>query len=163
MGPDNSLLVRPVSRRRRGQRGFSLIELGIVVAVIAILATVVLVGRGFLESSRVSKMVEVIDTISKGLAVYSGTNGGEIPTSYPSGSLLGELEARQLVITNVANSVPNYSITNVTATGTENYQIVVTCPNAQACEDIKNAKIRDASNTAPPAASGTQVTLNMRL
>lgn len=150
---------------RRGQRGFSLIELGIVVAVIAILATVVLVGRGFLESSRVSKMVEVIDTICKGVAVYAGSNGGQIPGANGA-NLLTELENRELVSNTITNSVPNFSVNSVTRTANpEQFTVVIGCASAQgqtSCKDIENAKLRDDSLTAH-SVTATTVSLTFRL
>ena len=148
--------MKAAAMRRKGQRGFSLIELGIVVAVIAILATVVLVGRGFLESSRVSKMVEVIDTIAKGTAVYAGTNGGEIPTAPVN--YLNALELRALVPTGITNSVPNFAINSVSRVSTETFVVSITCSGgaqaATSCQDICRAKLRDKSLvTATPSAT----------
>ncbi len=140
--------MRRVSMR---ERGFSLIELGIVVAVIAILATVVLVGRGFLQSSRVSKMVEVLDTIAKGSAVYAGTNGGKLPEA-AGVDYMPQLVARTLITAGIGTSVPDFTLAAVNAQGPaapsygEHFIIPVTCggsnPN-QACQDLCYAKRRD--------------------
>jgi prepilin-type N-terminal cleavage/methylation domain-containing protein len=84
------------TRGRRAQRGFSLIELGIVVAVIAVLAAVVLVGRGFLNSARVSKVTEGIGVTKKAAATVAGLQGGRFPVT-STGNELGGLSQRQLV------------------------------------------------------------------
>jgi prepilin-type N-terminal cleavage/methylation domain-containing protein len=169
------------------ERGFSLIELGIVVAVIAILATVVLVGRGFLQSSRVSKMVEVVDTIAKGMATYAGTNGGKIPNPAPAGGYYQALVARTLITSGINASVPDFMINTangITLVGgafDEQYDLVITCtgPNSvQACRDLCAAKRRDhaivrVNATAVPlppavlncetAVAGAAVTFRQRL
>ena len=65
-------------RRRRHARGFSLIELGIVIAVIAVLAAVVIFGRGFITAGRVTKAVEASNTIRKSASTYAGVLGGSL-------------------------------------------------------------------------------------
>lgn len=62
--------------RRRMRRGFSLVELGIVIAVIAVLAAVVIFGRGFIQSARVTKAVDASNTARKGAATFAGVQGG---------------------------------------------------------------------------------------
>jgi prepilin-type N-terminal cleavage/methylation domain-containing protein len=138
-------------RNRKSERGFSLIELGIVIAVIAILATVVLMGRGFLESSRVSKVVEAIDTMGKGIAVFAGANGATLP----AGNLQPQLSARALIHANLNN--PNYisgfQINNATgqcAAGpvpppNQTWSTNVTCVTTQSCQDLCTAKRGDGS------------------
>lgn len=68
-------------RRRRQPRGFSLIELGIVIAVIAVLAAVVIFGRGFISAGRVTKAVEAANTLRKSSSTYAGLLGGALKTS----------------------------------------------------------------------------------
>ena len=84
-----------VSRRRRQQRGFSLIELGIVIAVIAVLASVVIFGRGFIAAARITKAVEAMNTIRKSASSYAGLQGGSLATS--AASQLPALANRQLL------------------------------------------------------------------
>lgn len=67
--------------RRRSSRGFSLIELGIVIAVIAVLAAVVVFGRGFILAARVTKAVDASNTIRKAASAFAGVNGGAVPNS----------------------------------------------------------------------------------
>lgn len=67
--------------RRRVSRGFSLIELGIVIAVIAVLAAVVVFGRGFILAARVTKAVDASNTLRKAASAYAGVNGGALPES----------------------------------------------------------------------------------
>jgi prepilin-type N-terminal cleavage/methylation domain-containing protein len=59
----------------RRLRGFTLIELGVATAAIAILMTSVLMGRGFIEASRHAKMVDAIDQLRKAAQTYSGMKG----------------------------------------------------------------------------------------
>jgi prepilin-type N-terminal cleavage/methylation domain-containing protein len=59
------------------QRGFSLIELGIVIGVIAVLALVILIGRGMITSARSGSATQMVDSIRKAARVYAErSNGG---------------------------------------------------------------------------------------
>jgi len=86
-----------VARLHRNARGFSLIELGIVVAVIAVLASVVIFGRGFIVAARVTKAVEAANTIRKGSSSYAGLMGGTVTTAIPVTGGLKALADRQLL------------------------------------------------------------------
>ncbi len=66
----------PVGLRRRMRRGFSLVELGIVIAVIAVLAAVVIFGRGFISAARITKAVDAANTARKAASTFAGTSGG---------------------------------------------------------------------------------------
>jgi len=72
----------PIRRRARDQRGFSLIELVIVVAVIAILAAI-MVPNFLAQRQRAadSRAMDAVANIRKGLGMYAADNG-----SYPTGS-----------------------------------------------------------------------------
>lgn len=84
-------------RRRRHPRGFSLIELGIVIAVIAVLAAVVIFGRGFISAGRVTKAVEASNTIRKSASTYAGLLGGSLRANPPNTSQLTTLQQRGLL------------------------------------------------------------------
>lgn len=86
--------IRLAARRAR-EAGFSLIELGIVIAVIAVLATVVIMGRGFIMASRVTKAVEATNTVRKAGATYVGLQGGQVDAS--TANELGNLRSRGLI------------------------------------------------------------------
>lgn len=73
--------IRRSRRARRRARGFSLIELGIVIAVIAVLAAVVIFGRGFITAARVTKAVEASNTVRKGASTFAGLLGGTLRTT----------------------------------------------------------------------------------
>lgn len=75
-------MLTVVSRRIRNQRGFSLIELIIVVAVIAILAAIMI--PNFLSQRQRAADARALDTIAnvrKGLGMFAADNG-----NYPSGT-----------------------------------------------------------------------------
>jgi prepilin-type N-terminal cleavage/methylation domain-containing protein len=85
------------ARLARGVRGFSLIELGIVIAVIAVLAAVVIFGRGFIVASRVSKLVEAANTVRKGASTYAGLMGGSLSPAVTPAVGISALSTRQLL------------------------------------------------------------------
>lgn len=86
-----------VARRSRHAYGFSLIELGIVIAVIAVLASVVIFGRGFIVAGRVSKIVEACGTIRKAASTFAGLTGGTIVAPVAANQGLTTLRQRQLL------------------------------------------------------------------
>jgi prepilin-type N-terminal cleavage/methylation domain-containing protein len=48
---------------KRNQRGFTLLEIAIVLAIIVVLSAVILAGQGFIGTSRVSSGARFVDTI----------------------------------------------------------------------------------------------------
>lgn len=66
----NPTSLRRLSRTAR-ERGFSLIELGIVLAVIAVLGTVVVASVGYLGAARQQACVELVQAIRKAAQNYA--------------------------------------------------------------------------------------------
>jgi type II secretory pathway pseudopilin PulG len=162
-----------------------LIELGIVIAVIAVLAAVVTFGRGFIAASRVSKAVEGMATIRKAGATYAGLQGGTFAKASTQ-SEVAKLQARSLIpklATDAANEwtisgsgTSAFKVTGVwfdqLQTGTA-VAIVVSAPEQVGAEDLFNSVGVDPTflssgavagqTCASSAPSGTTVILCFRL
>jgi prepilin-type N-terminal cleavage/methylation domain-containing protein len=181
--------ARTLLRRRHSRRGFSLIELGIVIAVIAVLAAVVIFGRGFILAARVTKAVDASNTIRKAAATFAGVNGGAL-NGIPNTSQLGPLSQRGLIpnlpagtttwtVSGAAGSTDAVVIADVRlgqtagGTGTGNAVLIrVNTPTPAMSQDILTA-VRDDRNIIPgtpqvgglpcqnPAVAVTQATVNL--
>lgn len=159
--------VAPSVRRRRrlSRRGFSLIELGIVIAVIAVLAAVVVFGRGFILAARVTKAVDASNTVRKAASTFAGVNGGSLGAVAAQNQLV-PLSQRGLIaalpnnqppwtVSGAAGSTDAVAIADVRlgqtagATGQGNaVAIRITAPTASMAQDILTA-VRDDKNIVP--------------
>lgn len=157
-------------RVRRHPRGFSLIELGIVIAVIAVLAAVVIFGRGFIAAGRVSKAVEGFNTVRKAGTTLAGLRGGSF-TPPSSTSEIQNMAKRGLLPVDptattwdmagsgtTAFTVSNiqFSTLNVGGTGGVNaVAITLKAPDPTAAEDVWNSIAQDKNLIQTPATIGT--------
>ena len=66
-------------------RGFTLIELGIVIAILAILSGTVFAGKGFLRATQLSTVVQDISALRRAVDVYIGRRGGIYPQNPTEG------------------------------------------------------------------------------
>ncbi len=69
----------PATRSPGGTRieaGFSLVELGIVIAVIAVLGAVVLMGRGFIYAAKYKSAIDMISALRTASREFSIRNNG---------------------------------------------------------------------------------------
>jgi hypothetical protein len=87
-----NMKTRP--QRQHKTRGFTLVELGIVVGVISLLASSVLAGRGFIRAAEHTKITSEIDKIYKAVDNYAGRRGGTLQESL---DILPALIERQLI------------------------------------------------------------------
>lgn len=78
--------MRQLLNKHRGEEGFTLIEMMIVIAIIGILATIVIRSFAFLSTARDSKRISDIRTVQNYLELYYNANG-----SYPPGSSYTDL------------------------------------------------------------------------
>ena len=130
--------TRSLCHRHR-EHGFTIIELGIVIAVVAILATVVLAGRGFVLAARTSKAVESVGVVLRAARVYAGNTGGAFPGT-ASTALLNALRDREMLSGgNGWSPVAEWTFNGARhdSGGTE-FLLDVTCPTARHCTDMWN-------------------------
>ena len=129
---------------RRSEKGFTLIELGIVVAVIAILATVVLFGRGFLDSAKSSKAVEAVNTIRKAASTYNGVKGGTANDL----NALANLALRELIPEGDGwEPATGFTVEDVELVGGTKLGISISTPNNLAATDLADALGADGGDT----------------
>jgi prepilin-type N-terminal cleavage/methylation domain-containing protein len=138
------------------KRGFTVIELGIVIGIIAVLATVVFMGRGMIESARVGNGVQMFNDIrkaSRSLALRA--NGG---AAFNFGAPLGPLSLAALQAQNLLpNPYPspwNAGI-GVQALNATTIRIGICVPTAVLATDF------DASLRSMNAAAGVQLLANV--
>lgn len=133
----------------RREDGFSLIELGIVVAVIAVLATVVIMGRGYTAAARVTKANELVNVTQRAITIYAnaGNDGSAV------GVTLATLRERQLLGTDTcAGEAGGHQICVDGVWGTiSTYTVLIKCsPEAHnACQDVCLAAQSDPSYLSP--------------
>ena len=134
--------------KRCRSHGFTLVELSIVVAVMAVLAMVVLSGRGFVQASMVTKAAQGVQHLKKATVNYVGRRGGQVDNK----TNLTDLAARQLIVLdrhnkmllgNVAFKVKEMSLSESAAGA--HLVITVETPTAQTLADLHAALHRDAT------------------
>tara|TARA_Y100001934_G_C12142785_1_gene673356 strand:- start:259 stop:774 length:516 start_codon:yes stop_codon:yes gene_type:complete len=132
----------------KNSKGFTLVELGIVIGVMAVLATGVLLGHGFAQASKVTKAAQGVQHLKKATVNYVGRRGGEIDTK----TVLSDLATRELIVLdrynqmvlgNVAFKVKEMSLSETTDGA--HLEITVATPTAQTLADLHAALHQDAN------------------
>lgn len=159
-------------RLRRHPKGFSLIELGIVIAVIAVLAAVVIFGRGFIAAGRVSKTVEGFNTIRKAGTTLAGLRGGSFKDPLQD-SVINSMGKRGLLALEsetasqwtmagsgatafIATNINFATLANVGGnTGVNAVAIALKAPDQVAAEDVWYSVEKDQNLIRTPAVIGS--------
>lgn len=145
-------------KRVKKSRGFTLIELGIVIAVIAVLAIVVLAGTGFMQSSRLGKANDFVGKLQDAIATLSGRRGG---TLAGLGACPADLINRQLVpaaFNNPGQVIPNWTFTCAYGGIPTQYSITVTAEDPLQATDM--AAMHATNPTCTVAAAGNNINFN---
>ncbi len=144
--------------RSKRSRGFTLIELGIVIAVIAVLAIVVLAGTGFMQSSRLGKANDFVGKLQDAIATLSGRRGGTLANLPPCPQALIQ---RQLVPNNFntpSQVIPNWTFTCAYLPLPTQYSITVTAEDPLQCQDM--AAMHATNPTCTVSCVGTTIQFN---
>lgn len=117
-------------KRSLRSRGFSLVELGVVLGVIAILSAVLIGGRFFVESAKMGSAVQTVNSIRQASRAYATRVCGGIGFSCPTGTLsVAALQAENLLPPSMcspwATCGPGVTGVGVTAVGAGNVNIIV--------------------------------------
>lgn len=124
------------------RKGFTLIEMLIVVAIIGILASIVLLGIGPTRSrARDARRISDLRQVQTALELYFGKNGAYPPGSTWAG-LSGSLVSAAIGITQIPND-PNPSANYQYASDGTTYVLGATL------EDSGNPVLRDSIHTDP--------------
>ena len=90
------LVPRSQARGQRRRRGFSLIEVGIVLAVIAVLAAVVVTGAGFIRASKEQTTVTLVLSIREAARQFSIRNLSGLSYGTSASQALGNVTMKGL-------------------------------------------------------------------
>ena len=87
---------------RRDQAGFSLIELGIVIAVIAVLSGVVIFGKGYLDAAKKKAAIDLVQAVRSAgqqyaMRNYNGIAFGTSEVDAPGNVSLGLLKTQNFL------------------------------------------------------------------
>lgn len=88
--------------RNNGKRGFTLVELGVVLAVIAVLSLVLISARFFIESAKIGSAVQMVNSVRTASRAYAkrvcgGIGFGGAGCAAPGAVSIANLQAQSLV------------------------------------------------------------------
>lgn len=173
-----------VPRQARRRRGFSLVELGIVIAVIAVLTGVVIAGAGFFRGARQRTGVDLVLTLRGAAKQFSmrhqsglryGTSLDQVgtPDNVSLKQLMADNFLPQVVATpwnDPATGLPNRNITigpiDKPANACADFAcVVITMPvPAEECADAERTLVSNLQDKAvlTPTCNGTTLTVVLR-
>ena len=134
------------------RRGFTTVELGIVLAVIAVLTTVVIMGRGFILASREAAAVQLIERLRGAARLWTSRNTGGLQyTGITAGALPGIAPGVTTPWGSTVFTVTAESNPSVSCAGDACLRLCVAMPSAVVCAEtasqVPNALATDCSGS----------------
>ena len=103
--------------KKQSEQGFTLIELAIVVGVMAVLSTVVLAGKGFMDSTAVSKSASSITQLSSAASHYLATQKNRSFSTTADENLLTTLGSRKYLTLDDGDLIFSAGVSTSAVTG----------------------------------------------